>query len=485
MTERLASTGSGFPTVYAGERAIHSRYDPPGEAEKYSNSLTFREGIRFFILMEPGLGYGISPLKKKFPGAKIIVLHLSDFFSREAPPGVPEADAVWTPGGGVSLQKFLEGEVPDTDAAFIGIVEWRPSLYAYGEIYRRVLSDTADFIKRIDANRRTLRGFGRRWFRNALRNILIVKKTLTLSPGSVPFVITGAGPSLEEAIPLIRERKKGLFVLAVSSSVPALLAGRITPDLIMSADGGGWALFHLYETVRGGRSPALAIHLTAALPSQYAGTPILVISDGTLWQRIILRRASVPFIVLPQRGTVTASALDLAFLLTAGRVLIAGADLAHRDIRTHARPYSFDRLQHEGATRFFPAYSRAYTRAKAITASGSHNIYAAWFRRQMAEYPKRLFSLGGNNPVFDVPGNFEDGDPGGPYPAETVGTPPPGGSGEGILETLMEALEAPQSSGILQGELGPLLFPDKTPSPGELKEMVFRTGKTYFGGRHG
>jgi hypothetical protein len=125
-------------------------------------------------------------------------------------------------------------------------------------------------------------------------------------------------------------------------------------------------------------------------------------SDGSLWQGLVLCALGLPFANLPQRGTVTASALDLAFSLTRGDVVISGTDLAVNDIRIHASPYSFERLLEEKANRFLPLYSQYFTRTRAITSGKSHDIYAAWFRSHIAEWPKRFYSLGSNSPAFSA-----------------------------------------------------------------------------------
>jgi hypothetical protein len=76
-------------------------------------------------------------------------------------------------------------------------------------------------------------------------------------------------------------------------------------------------------------------------------------------------------------------------------------DLGNRDIRSHARPYSFDRFIEEKVCRFAPAYSQTYSRSSVLKAGGSYGIYASWFEKQLGAYPKRLHSLRGNNPVFN------------------------------------------------------------------------------------
>ena len=395
--------------------SLHSRYNPQGEADRYINSLALNDGIRFFILIEPGMGYIIGPLKKRFPGAKVISLHASaEHFSERG----PAPDAEWYLDSGLTVQDFLESEIPDTEAAEIRLVEWRPALAVYGHSYLSLIEETALFIKRNDANARTRKNFGRRWIRNYFRNLKIISEVIRPLPFSRPLLVTGAGPGLEEVIPLIREEcgRDSVYVLAVSSSTAALEAGGIAPDMVISTDGGNWAAFHLYGLLRTqkarrkntgtagtagvARPCALAASLTAALPSQCENTPVLPISDGSLWQSLTLRGLGIPFVALPQRGTVSASALDLAFALSSGDIYIAGMDLANTDIRSHARPYSLDRFIEDKAGRFCPAYSQSFVRSGMMKSGGSFGIYAAWFEKQLSVYPKRLHSLGKNNPLF-------------------------------------------------------------------------------------
>ncbi|AEF86956.1 conserved hypothetical protein [Treponema primitia ZAS-2] len=509
MLERLAPTGSGFPTIFIGDLVLHSRYNPLVEAERYINSLNFRDGVRFFIFLEPGLDYAVHALRKKFPQACILVLHISAFFTRNtiataatgevcSSNGVTgSADAVWGPDSAETVQQFLENHIPDTEASSVAVVEWRPSQAAFGEAYLRLLADTAEFIKRVDANKRTVAAFGRRWFMNTLKNIRLLKRVPQYPTLSMPLVICGAGPSLEEVIPLIKERKKNgsVFILAASSSVSALLAADLIPDLILSTDGGNWALLHLYEALRGElcckrrsflgeqdrcqgwAGPVFTASLSAALPSQFESLPWLPISDGSLWQNLLLENTALPFAKLPQRGTVTATALDLAFMLTRGPVYIAGMDLANSGLRTHARPYSFDRLLEEQGSRLKPVYSQSFLRASTIAASGSQSIYAQWFARRIETCPDRIFSLGNNNAVFE---NFRKGSlsesgqncvPGFSVP-EFIERPVSPASMEGA-ELLLRSLDSPESRDTLVRELGPLLLNgDPRPSAGAIREAL-------------
>jgi len=411
------------------KKSLHSRYNPKGEAERYINSLSLNDRIRFFILIEPGLGYMTAPLRRRVPNARIIAIHAEgkteqnteslpfDLLKTNAP------DSEWYPDMDIPLQNFLENEIDDCGATEIRILEWRPALALYGELYLNLVEEAAAFVKRSDANIRTTKGFGSRWLKNFFKNLELIREVFCPVQLSIPFLVTGAGPGLEESISLIKEesRRDSLFILAVSSSAAALKAGGLIPDMVISTDGGNWARFHLYEfwrmennraasncrppfsfsgSANYGSTLPLAAALTAALPSQSESLPILPISDGSLWQTLILKELNIPHIVLPQRGTVSASALDLAFALSKDEIYIAGMDLATRDIRSHARPYSLDCILEEKAARLNPLYSQTYRRSSMIKAGGSFDVYASWFEKEIRIFSKRLHPLGDNNPLF-------------------------------------------------------------------------------------
>jgi hypothetical protein len=504
MKEELFTSKSGVLTVKVGEKTLHSRYDPLSEAKNYIRSLNLSGKIRFFLLIEPGLGYIIPVLREFFPGGRFLAIHVSSFLAERQKENAPGA-AVWSPDSDAGLVAFLEREVPDIDAREARIIEWRPAAAVYGGEYLRLLKKTAEFIKRIDANTRTARGFGKRWFRNFFRNLRLIGEIADFTDvrgRGIPWIITGAGPSLEENTEAIRGiLADGGFLLAASSSAAALRARNIPIDLVISTDGGAWALFHLYETLRPREKPPIAFSLNAAMPSQCRAFPLLPLSDGTLWQELVLEGLGIPHISLPQRGTVTAAALDLALFLTDGRIGFTGMDLSRRDIRTHARPYSFDRFQEETSCRLSPRYSREFFRARTIDASGSQKIYAEWFREELGHYPKRLFSLGNNNAVFD---NLRAEYAGQTGSTETRKPEKPGHrlsfralswAGKSACpirdgaEILLAALEKSGTAERVFAGLGPLLLPDGprdyNDESGRLLAEEIKLLCDGCGGRHG
>ncbi|MDR0582923.1 MAG: DUF115 domain-containing protein [Treponema sp.] len=480
----MNETSSGF----ARAERLHSRYRPQAEAERYIDALNLSGTIKYFILIEPGLGYLVRALRDRYGNSKIIVLHADSGF-RAAAPDVP----AWYPDSGETAQCFLEREIPDVAASSVKIIEWRPSLRFYGETCLALIAETAEFIKRADAGYRTAAAFGGRWVANFFRNLALIRVALYFKGMSIPILITGSGPSLETALPRIAAMKDRVFILAASSSVMALRERGLESDMVIATDGGAWALTHLYPCFRRPRAiiRGLAPALSAALPSQCAALPFLVLNDGSLWQSLVLNELRIPSVIVPQRGTVTASAVELALSLSSGNIYLTGMDLSVRDIRTHARPYGFDHLFFGAATRLRPVYSQCFTRSRSTSQGGSHDIYAAWFKTRIAARPGRIFSLGDNHAVFENPG----GDPARDLYESAASAKDSFKeiplSGEGPercrrgAETLCRALDDPRYAKTIRGELIPLLFPGEKRSDRELKETLLDMAGPYAGESRG
>ena len=454
--------------VQAFAARLHSRYQPQLEAERYIEALNLSSDVDFVILIEPGLGYLIPALHKIHPGCKAVVLHTDKRLGelRRYSTDVP----AWFPDCGCSVQEFLENAIPDT--ASMQIIEWRPSVSVFGEACLELTRECSAFIKRAAASRRTLAMFGRRWLRNFFRNLRLINSAVLYKTMDRPIVITGSGPSLETVLPQIQSCREGIFLIAASSSLPALISGGIRPDLLISTDGGGWALLHLHACFRSplvspgafSQPPLFAAALAAALPSQCTAFPLLAISDGSLWQNMALHAAAIPSVLIPQRGTVTASALELALLLTRGNIFLAGMDLALSDIKSHARPNGFDHLFSRRACRLLPEYSQYFMRSSDMRLGGSHEVYAAWFKSR-GSWPGRIFALGGKHAIFasNEPqvSNLLAGaaaNDAGNFKAIVLD----GSAHERCrraVDTLIGALHTAPYAEDLSRELGPLLFP--------------------------
>jgi hypothetical protein len=457
---------------------LHSRYNPQAEAERYINALNINDNIECFILIEPGMGYIVPALQARYKNSKIIALHI-DIFPPAGIPALCVKDSIEMPLEAASIvQAFLEKEAAETDASNIRIIEWRPSMNFYGKDYVFLLSCVVEFIKRLDAGQRTVSVFGKRWIRNFFKNLGLINEALLYRETDIPVIITGCGPSLEKTLPFIRNLQDQCIILASSSSLMALQNNGINADIIIATDGGSWALMHIYHYFRnnyftnnGGYG--FAVNLCAALPSQCKG-PFLILNDGSFWQSIVLSGLALPSIIIPQKGTVTASAVELALILSTGNIFLAGMDLSINDIRTHVRPYGFDYLFTESASRFSPVYSQSFTRSHLMKEGGSLKIYAGWFRNRLSTWPKRIFSLDSHdifkNYIPELTGKKKKNI----FKPEKI---QPDNFSQKAVNSLIYALENPEYEEKIRNELIPLIFPKEK---NITKENLIKTLKEFY-----
>jgi len=432
------------------------------------------------------MGFIIPVLHEKFKNSKIIALHVDG--SIKASENHTNAVSLCS-NDPLIVQAFLEKEIPDINASLIRIIEWRPSVNHYREAYVKLLSIVVEFIKRTDAEKRTTAYFGRRWIRNFFKNLKLLNQTVLYRKARLPVIVTGSGPGLETALPVIRNMQNNCLILAASSSVMALSSAGIQPDIVIATDGGCWALRHIYPFYRktkesqrpADKTGIFAVNLSAALPSQCADMPFLILNDGSFWQSIILHELDLPSIIIPQKGTVMASAVELAIVLSGENIFLAGMNLSVKDIRTHAKPYGFDYIFFNNAGRFNPVYSEFFVRSKLLRDGGSMDIYAAWFKNRLELWPKRIFSIGGNNEIFVKTIPSERGavlkKTGEYFKAVSAGYDQKEFCKRGV-KALISALKDSQYKENLKTELAPLFFPnEKEVSDNDLEAAIYEVSK--------
>jgi hypothetical protein len=396
----ILSAKNGSPVLAEGKIWLHSRYNPEAEAEKYIASLELPQDITHFILIECASGYIIPVLKTKFPDAVIFSLHC-----KRGPAYPFTADFERYPDTPRPIRNLLEKEIPEN--ARLKIIEWRPSLSVYKKEYLALLETAADFLRFHTMNRRTAAYFEKRWAKNMENNRAVFSRFVypkTGAPSCFPIAVTASGPGLMACLPELQKKQDSVYIIAVSSSLCALYEHGIKPDMVAATDGGFWALPHLYELKRycKGQYPVIAAALNARIPSFLRDAPFLPLSDGSTVQNTRLSALHAPFITLPQRGTVSATALDLAFTLTCGPVYIAGLDLGDKDMLSHASPHAFETLFRTQSSRFAPYYHRLYARSRLNAESDTMAVYAAWFKNNLPQYLPRLVPLAGNHPMFGM-----------------------------------------------------------------------------------
>ncbi|MCX7656582.1 MAG: DUF115 domain-containing protein [Treponemataceae bacterium] len=395
MTEELRPTQGGALSLVVNGQCLHSLYDPVKEASRYLHALKLPRHDDILILLEPGLGYLIEALIKEKTNPSIIVIHVSPLCEKHNP--YRTSYPVWSPAHEERLFSFLERHVPE--GTNICLIEWPAAEKAYGSAYRAIKQTILAFIHQEQANKRTFQNFGKRWLKNFLINLKLLTVPLWFERGDQPLILCGAGPSLENTFPLIQRAltKSSCGILSVSSATASLTTHQIFPSLVLTTDGGFWARYHGFEVIRSTTCP-LCMYLGAQIPSPLNERPWLLCTDGSLWQGQFLEALKLPFLHLPQRGTVSATALDVALQLTEGYLYLTGFDMGFQDIQSHARPYSLNTLLELRQNRCMPFYSSLWERTHMLQQGGAFQLYASWFKEHLEQYPERVQYLGVQSP---------------------------------------------------------------------------------------
>ena len=326
----FAASGSGpVVPVRRDGPALHSRVDPVREARRLAETLP-PAGVAVFL----GLGGGFVPAALLATGrlfAGVIVER-----------GAPVLRALFER---CDLSGLLADPriavVTDPAAVTRAVLEaWAPALM--GDLRTVPLRPWADaargFFDRAAAAVDAARGlasadwaaqarFGRRWFTNALLNLPAVERA-RLSIGPVASaVVTGAGPSLDRSAGSLPVERRGRLLAATDTSLPALLARGIVPDLAVSID----CQLYGYHHVMAGIPPGLPLLLDLSSPPALArshGNVGFFASAHPLSRWVSRNWRSLPD-VDTSGGNVTHAAVSAAHALGAREIRLAGVDFSY------------------------------------------------------------------------------------------------------------------------------------------------------------
>ncbi|MCL2762912.1 MAG: DUF115 domain-containing protein [Treponema sp.] len=182
-------------------------------------------------------------------------------------------------------------------------------------------------------NALTLTKLGRRYIRNAVRNLALVPRCPSiaqLSFGNDPVLVLGAGPALDAALIIMPLAEPRPFrIICVDTCLPALRERGITPDLAVILESQHWNLEDF--TGLSGWNVPVAMDLSALPRSAgiFSGGLSLFFTPWTdlaIFDR--LAAAGLLPAALPPLGSVGLSAVAIARLLSQGPIITAGLDFS-------------------------------------------------------------------------------------------------------------------------------------------------------------
>jgi hypothetical protein len=180
--------------------------------------------------------------------------------------------------------------------------------------------------------------FGMRWFANIIRNLETAQRQNRSAPPIREAAICAAGPSLDDQISLLIERKNSpqtLFVISADTALPALLHRGLKPDAVVSIDCQHISYYHFMGT----DCADIPLFLDIASPPMLSGFsdhPFFFSGGHPLAAYVSQQWRPLPLLDT-SGGNVTYACLSLAESLGAQRITVYGADFSYPGGRVYAR----------------------------------------------------------------------------------------------------------------------------------------------------
>jgi len=336
-----ARSGVLVPFIQADGRRIfmHSRFDPVREAERLAETYTV-DG--FYVFLGLGAAYEIAALLASGRVAKGLVVEYGASSLRAVLERVDLTHVL----GDRRLRLLVDPEDQELDEAVssshvpvltgdLVSVPLRSRIDGAQEAYERAANIIRRSISMISDDYSVQSFFGKRWFANIVRNLALADLPTPPIPTIQEAVITAAGPSLEEALPELRARPRGRYLIATDTSLRALLEHGLRPDAVISIDCQHISYYHFSL----GLPTELPLFLDLASPptvARLAARPYFFSSGHPLSRYIASRLRAFP-VLDTSGGNVAHAAVSLAAYLGASSIRLYGADFSYPFGKSYAR----------------------------------------------------------------------------------------------------------------------------------------------------
>ncbi len=313
---------------------LHSNYNPEAEADKYIDK-NYKEGY-LNILFGYGLGYIANAIAKKYGNTDILVY--DPLFSSLNIEGKDKIEGVFS-----DLQDFYtrsEDYIADFDRKVNILLS--PN---YDKIFDKEYKEFLDFIRHIQiediVNENTIRFFGDLWQENYIMNLYYVHKDQSLkelfNKYDCPVILASGGPSLTKQLPLLKKMEDKCLIISAGSTINSLLAAEITPDYVVTMDGGESNYFHFKNIKNNNFDLIYGLGNAWKIERDFKGSRYSFCFYGEdSIQKRIKEGLGKDLPMLSTGGTVAITALEIASKISTGPIAIIGQDLAYTNNKSHA-----------------------------------------------------------------------------------------------------------------------------------------------------
>ncbi|MDR2536863.1 MAG: DUF115 domain-containing protein, partial [Treponema sp.] len=267
----------GFSVFYKNKTLL-SRIDPITQAERLVASLPV-SGKTLYVCPSPLYAYGLASLLERLDADSAILCVEADeqlfTLAREAIGALNDSRLclVFVGRGVAPLRAFVKKRWGSRTFRRVDLLRLTGGWQLFPALYEElVVALQRDLLTDL-SNAMTLARLGRLYIRNAVRNLPLLAHSLGFDAiaarfSDAPVLVLGAGPSLDAVLdrlapdPAVHTRETRPFrIVCVDTSLGALRARDIPPDLVVALESQHWNLRDFVGL--GGWNAPLAMDLSA------------------------------------------------------------------------------------------------------------------------------------------------------------------------------------------------------------------------------
>ena len=351
--------GDDTQIVYNG-RNLYAPLSPRLSAERRASNFLLQPDT-LYLIASPLIGYGIDRLLIRCPpGSHFFCLELDHHLAKETllPQKWHATEQIsWLVAPNRAaierhirtlLMRRLASNRTGRASGFrrVELLSLSGGLAAQNEGYQVVFTMIENHIRAGLQNRMATLFLGRLWISNVLENLAISNTCRGIDALSITraIMLAGAGPSLESSIPLIRQFRERLCLIAVDTALPILLAHRINPDIVVIVEAQHANMADFLSPVANRKPYPLIccdlISYSSAIrrfPPEQIIFFVSKITGLTLLDDLDKHKLLPP--IIPSLGSVGVSATWIALLARSSArqpIFLTGLDFCYQIGKTHA-----------------------------------------------------------------------------------------------------------------------------------------------------
>ncbi|MDR2419682.1 MAG: DUF115 domain-containing protein [Treponema sp.] len=351
---RQVSARRGFSVFYKN-KALLSLIDPIAQAERLVASLSV-SAKTLYVCPSPLYAYGLASLLERLDADSAVLCVEADeqlfTLAREALGALNDSRLclVFAGRGTAPVRIFVKNRWGSCAFRRVELLRLTGGWQLFPALYEELLAALRRDLLTGLSNALTLTRLGRLYIRNAVRNLPLLAHSLSFGAiaarfGAAPVLVLGAGPSLDAVLdclapdPAVHARETRPFrIVCVDTSLGALRARDIPPDLVVALESQHWNLRDFVGL--GGWNAPLAMDLSAlpATKDTLGGELALFATEWTPLRFFTrLKAAGLMPETFPPLGSVGLSAVAIALRVSVGTLVVAGLDFSFTLDHYHAR----------------------------------------------------------------------------------------------------------------------------------------------------